>query len=197
MSTSLILSVSGNGLPWTLAAQELAEKLLPCTNRKRGRSGKPRERYAAVTKALIAKKVALALMLAAAHGAAGFDAWTTRRALQSPSAHERNPLMKPFAGSEAMYMATQGDVILPEFLMQRLPKKWKWVGYAWLAGAAGIHVAFGVQNLHAPVGGAPGPQWGGTLVPGGPMAWTMPAMPRLPVLAVNGSLLPQFLVMPH
>jgi hypothetical protein len=115
-----------------------------------------------VGKLLIAKKVTLALMLAAAHGSAGFDAWSTRRHMRFPGAREQNPLMRPFARSLGAYVATQGDVIVPELLMRKLPKKWKWVGYAWIAGAAGAHLSFGVQNLHWPPGdgrGSPLPQW--------------------------------------
>jgi hypothetical protein len=100
-------------------------------------------------KLLIGKKIALALLLAAANGSAGFDAWTTQRAMRHPGVREMNPVVRPFARSSAVYGATQGDIVVPEFLMGRLPKKWKWVGYAWLAGAAGMHVGLGVQNLRS------------------------------------------------
>jgi hypothetical protein len=33
--------------------------------------------------------------------------------------------------------------------MGKLPNKWKWVGYAWLAGAAGMHFGLGLQNLRS------------------------------------------------
>jgi hypothetical protein len=102
-----------------------------------------------VTKLLIGKKIALALLLAAANGSAGFDAWTTQRAMRHPGVREMNPLVRPFARSRAVYTVTQGDVLVPEFLMGKLPNKWKWVGYAWLAGAAGMHVGLGVQNLRS------------------------------------------------
>ncbi len=114
-------------------------------------------------KSLIAKKLTLALMLAAAHGSAGFDAWSTRRYMRFPGAREQNPLMRPFGSSLAVYVAAQGDVIVPELLLRKLPKKWKWVGYAWIAGAAGAHLNFGVQNLHVPPDygrGSPLPRWG-------------------------------------
>ncbi len=100
-------------------------------------------------KLLIGKKIALALLLAAANGSAGFDAWTTQRAMRHGGVREMNPVVRPFARSSAVYGATQGDIIVPEFLMGKLPKKWKWVGYAWLAGAAGMHVGLGMQNLRS------------------------------------------------
>jgi hypothetical protein len=47
----------------------------------------------------------LALSIAA-HGAAGFDAWSTRRVISSvPQTREANPLLRPFAGNASMYYA--------------------------------------------------------------------------------------------
>src|SRR5215467_4008409 len=43
----------------------------------------------------------------AGHGAAFFDAWSTRASLSSGRGYERNPLMRPFAGNSSMYAATQ------------------------------------------------------------------------------------------
>src|SRR5438034_5630521 len=39
-------------------------------------------------------------LMAAAHAAAGFDAWTTRRAISSGYGREANPFLKPFASSK-------------------------------------------------------------------------------------------------
>lgn len=41
------------------------------------------------------------------HSAALFDAWSTRKVLVSCKGYERDPLLKPFAGSAAIYPATQ------------------------------------------------------------------------------------------
>lgn len=41
------------------------------------------------------------------HGAAAFDAWSTRVSITSGHGKELNPLMRPFAGSAAIYGAIQ------------------------------------------------------------------------------------------
>jgi hypothetical protein len=48
----------------------------------------------------------LALAIAG-HGAATFDAWSTRRAITQNGARELNPMLKPFAGNRSIYAATQ------------------------------------------------------------------------------------------
>ena len=40
---------------------------------------------------------------AAMHGAATFDAWSTRRFMSNGTGQELNPMFKPFAGSNAIY----------------------------------------------------------------------------------------------
>jgi hypothetical protein len=55
-----------------------------------------------MTKFLIDKKTALALLPAAANGSAGFDAWTTHRAMRHPGVREMNPAARPFARSSAV-----------------------------------------------------------------------------------------------
>jgi hypothetical protein len=55
-----------------------------------------------------------------AHGAAAFDAYTTRVSLESGRGYERNPLMRPFASSAAVYPAAQ---VLPfglDYLSRRM-----------------------------------------------------------------------------
>ncbi len=46
-------------------------------------------------------------LVAASSGAAAFDAWTTRRAVSGGYGVERDPLLRPFAHSNAIYAATQ------------------------------------------------------------------------------------------
>src|SRR5262249_46499606 len=46
-------------------------------------------------------------LLIAQHSAAAFDAWTTRRSIESGNGYERNVLMKPFADSAAIYPMLQ------------------------------------------------------------------------------------------
>jgi hypothetical protein len=93
--------------------------------------------------------VALSLM---AHGAAAFDAYSTRASVESGRGYERNPLMKPFAGSAAMYPAAQ---VLPfglDYLSRRmmhsdntlLRHTWWLPQLAATAGSTWV----GIRNLH-------------------------------------------------
>lgn len=95
--------------------------------------------------------VALSLM---AHGAAAFDAYSTRESLESGHGYERNPLMRPFAGSAAVYPAAQvlpfGLDVLSRRMMRSnkglfrhtwwLPQLAATVGSTWL-GVRNLHVA--------------------------------------------------------
>jgi hypothetical protein len=53
------------------------------------------------------------------HGAATFDAWSTRRAITNSGAQELNPMLKPFAGNASLYAAIQ----VAPFLMDYAGKK--------------------------------------------------------------------------
>src|SRR5580704_15227761 len=46
------------------------------------------------------------------HGAATFDAWSTRRNIETGTMHEADPIMRPFANSNAMYAAVQVAPVL-------------------------------------------------------------------------------------
>jgi hypothetical protein len=59
-------------------------------------------------------------LMVAEHSAAIFDAWTTRNSLDSGNGYERNPLMKPFAGSAAIYPALQVAPVGLDFLSHRM-----------------------------------------------------------------------------
>jgi hypothetical protein len=61
----------------------------------------------------------LALTIAQ-HSASTFDAWSTRYSITSGHAHELDPLMKPFAGSAAIYGAIQVAPAATDFLGRRL-----------------------------------------------------------------------------
>jgi len=57
-----------------------------------------------------------AVLAIAQHGAATFDAWSTRHALSAGGRYEADPLMRPFANSPAVYGAIQaGPVVLDYF----------------------------------------------------------------------------------
>lgn len=90
-------------------------------------------------------------LVAAGHGAATFDAWTTRRVIQSGRGHELNPLLRPFASSNALYGAMQVGPGMLDFLARRMmhsPRRW--VRRLWwlpqVAGTAGSAWS-GAHNL--------------------------------------------------
>jgi hypothetical protein len=91
------------------------------------------------------------VMTAIQHSVATFDAWSTRRSISSGRGHELNPLMKPFAGSGAIYGAIQLAPFASDYLARRLMsskhptlRKLWWVPQA--AGSAGF-VLSGINNL--------------------------------------------------
>ena len=89
-------------------------------------------------------------LLIAQHGAAGFDAYSTRRAIGA-GAVETNPFMRPFAHSPAIYAAIQVGPTLLDFAGRRMQRSQNgllrrtW----WLPQSAstGLFIASGVHNL--------------------------------------------------
>jgi hypothetical protein len=65
------------------------------------------------------KRVWLGLAVAQ-HSAAAFDAWSTRRAITRSGAQELNPMLKPFAGNNSIYAATQVGPALLDLLGRRM-----------------------------------------------------------------------------
>ncbi len=90
-------------------------------------------------------------LLFAGSGAAGFDAWSTRRAITEGYGVEGNPLLRPFSHSGALYGATQVSPLAMDFIGKRMMvsqhglirKLW------WLPQAAGtsVSVVAGVHNV--------------------------------------------------
>jgi hypothetical protein len=83
--------------------------------------------------------------LAVGHSAAAFDAYSTRRALSGNYGTEGNPLLRPFAHSNAMYAATQVSPAVMDYVGRRmmtsshpaLRKFW------WVPQVAGAGFSFG------------------------------------------------------
>jgi hypothetical protein len=92
-------------------------------------------------------------LMVAGHSGAAFDAWSTRRAISGGYAQEANPLLRPFAHSNAIYAATQVSPVLMDFLGKRmmasqhplLRKFW------WLPQTAGASFSFGAGAHNAGV----------------------------------------------
>jgi hypothetical protein len=84
------------------------------------------------------------------HGAAGFDAYSTRQAV-GHGAVEQDPLMRPFAGSPAIYAATQVGPLLFDLLARHMQhSEYTLIRRVWWMPqtlSAGISVFSGVHNL--------------------------------------------------
>lgn len=87
----------------------------------------------------------------AEHGAAGFDGYTTRRAIQL-GAVEDNPFVRPFAQSSAVYPALQSTPFLLDLVgrhMQRshisVVRRMWWMPQAL---STAVSVTAGIHNLH-------------------------------------------------
>lgn len=94
----------------------------------------------------------LALSIAA-HSAAGFDAWSTRRVISSvPGAQEMNPLLRPFAGNASMYAAVQVLPTALDFLSRRMMhSEHAWARHTWWlpqAVSAVVSISSGVHNVN-------------------------------------------------
>jgi len=87
----------------------------------------------------------------AGHTAATFDDWSTRRAITQDGGRELNPLMKPFAHSNFLYVAGQVSPTLMDYLGHRMMTNQRpWVRRMWWLpqGAnTALSIAAGVHNV--------------------------------------------------
>jgi hypothetical protein len=88
----------------------------------------------------------------AAHSAAGFDAWSTRRVISSvPNAQEMNPFLRPFAGNASMYAAVQVLPTVLDFVSRRMMNsRNEFLRHTWWlpqAVSAVVSVSSGVHNM--------------------------------------------------
>jgi hypothetical protein len=90
------------------------------------------------------RKVWYGLMVAA-HGAAAFDAWTTRRAISGGYGVEGDPFQRPFANSGAIYATTQITPLIMDYLGHRMMRsRHEWMRKTWwIPQAASASVSFG------------------------------------------------------
>ena len=96
------------------------------------------------------KKIWFALMAVGSAGA-GFDAWSTRRAISGGFGTESNPFLRPFAHSNALYAATQVSPLVLDFMGKKmmssqhplLRRMW------WVPQSAGATMSFaaGAHNV--------------------------------------------------
>jgi hypothetical protein len=90
------------------------------------------------------QRIAWMSLAAAGHGAAAFDAYETRRAISGGYGAEANPMLRPFAHSGALYVATQVSPSVMDFVghkMMRSRQPWMrklW----WMPQTLGAGVSF-------------------------------------------------------
>lgn len=80
-------------------------------------------------------------LTAAEHSAAAYDAWSTRYALSNGRV-EADPLMRPFAGSNAIYPAIQVIPIGLDYLARRLQRSSGWARHIWWLPQSAATVTF-------------------------------------------------------
>jgi hypothetical protein len=80
----------------------------------------------------------------AGHAGAAFDAWSTRRAITAGAGTEGNPVLRPFAHSGVLYVATQASPVLMDYLGKKMmTSQHKWVRKMWwLPQTAGASFSF-------------------------------------------------------
>jgi len=85
------------------------------------------------------------------HGAAAFDAYSTRQSIGHGGV-EDDPLMRPFANSPAIYVATQVTSVLLDLLARHMQRsEYGMVRRVWWVPqslGAGVSIFSGVHNLH-------------------------------------------------
>lgn len=72
------------------------------------------------------------MLSATEHGSATFDAWSTRNALSNGRV-EADPVMRPFAGSSAIYGAIQVIPLGLDYLARRFQRSAGWTRHIWWA----------------------------------------------------------------
>jgi hypothetical protein len=83
------------------------------------------------------------------HGAATFDAWSTRRNIEEGGMYEADPIMRPFANSSAMYAAVQVTPVLFDFLSkQMMHNSHEWVRRSWWVPQTASTVASMLSGVH-------------------------------------------------
>jgi hypothetical protein len=97
------------------------------------------------------QKVAWIGLAAVGHGAAGFDAYSTRKAISGGYGTESNPLLRPFAHSNALYVATQVSPAVMDYLGHKMmTNRRPWVRKMWWVpqtAGAGFSLSAGAHNM--------------------------------------------------
>lgn len=90
-------------------------------------------------------------LLVAGHAGAAFDAWSTHRAVAGGYGQEANPFLRPYASSNAIYVATQVSPAVMDYLGKRMmTSQHGWMRKIWWlpqAAGAGMSFASGAHNV--------------------------------------------------
>src|ERR1700722_12234231 len=140
--------IAADSSPAGVMSASSAEAILPGNASLAIRPGKPAFHREDVSERQ--KKVWYALTFVSS-GAAGFDAWSTRRAISGGYGTESNPMLRPFVHSNAIYAATQVSPLVLDYVGRKmmtsrhplLRRMW------WLPQSAGTGMSLfaGVHNL--------------------------------------------------
>lgn len=97
------------------------------------------------------QRVAWCGLMAAGHGAAAFDAYSTRLVVSGNYGSETNPFLRPFSHSGALYAVTQLSPAAMDYIGKRMMvSENRWVRKLWWlpqAAGSGFSVFAGVHNL--------------------------------------------------
>ena len=97
------------------------------------------------------QRVAWYGLMAAGHGAAAFDAYSTRLAVSGHYGTETNPFLRPFSHSSALYAVTQLSPAAMDYIGKRMMvSQDRWLRKLWWlpqAAGSGFSVFAGVHNL--------------------------------------------------
>ena len=97
------------------------------------------------------QRIAWSTLAVTGHGAAAFDAYSTRRVLSGNYGMEGNPLLRPFAHSNALYVATQVSPAVMDLIGKRMMvSQNRWVRRLWWlpqAAGSGFSIGAGVHNM--------------------------------------------------
>jgi hypothetical protein len=97
------------------------------------------------------QRIAWYALAVTGHGAAAFDAYSTRLAISGGYGTEGNPFLRPFANSGALYAATQVSPLVMDFIGKRMMvSQNRWVRRMWWlpqAAGSGFSIGAGVHNL--------------------------------------------------
>jgi hypothetical protein len=97
------------------------------------------------------EKITWYSLMVAEHAGAVLDAWSTRRALSRNFGREGDPLMRPFAHSGTIYLATQVTPLLMDIIGRRaMMSERPWVHRLWWvpqSAMASVSFEAGIHNV--------------------------------------------------